>query len=147
MKSLRRYDSHEDRNIYERFSSSQGKFVVLELSALGSTSGIGLAIAEKLVENGSHVIAVGRRKENLESFVSKHGKDRASSIQFDITDLSSIPSFVEACVPPSHQPHTIRNSQHPELLKNTPRWIRSLSTQASSAHSISPIPRASTSLS
>jgi NADP-dependent 3-hydroxy acid dehydrogenase YdfG len=66
---------------------------------LGATSGIGLALAEKMVENGSHVIAVGRRKENLDSFVSKHGKDRASSFVFDITDLSSIPSFAESFVP------------------------------------------------
>jgi NADP-dependent 3-hydroxy acid dehydrogenase YdfG len=65
---------------------------------LGATSGIGLALAEKMIENGSHVIAVGRRKENLESFVSKHGKDKASSVAFDITDLSSIPSFAESCV-------------------------------------------------
>lgn len=63
---------------------------------LGATSGIGLALAEKLIENGSHVIAVGRRKENLDSFVSEHGKEKASSIQFDITDLSSIPSFAES---------------------------------------------------
>ena len=67
---------------------------------LGATSGIGLALAEKLTENGSHVIAVGRRKANLDSFVSKHGKEKASSIQFNITDLSSIPSFAETCVPP-----------------------------------------------
>lgn len=65
---------------------------------LGATSGIGLALAEKFIENGSHVIAVGRRKENLDSFVSKHGKEKASSIQFDITDLSSIPSFAEGSV-------------------------------------------------
>jgi NADPH:quinone reductase-like Zn-dependent oxidoreductase len=63
---------------------------------LGATSGIGLALAEKLIENGSHVIAVGRRKENLDSFVSEHGKEKASSIQFDIIDLSSIPSFAES---------------------------------------------------
>jgi NADP-dependent 3-hydroxy acid dehydrogenase YdfG len=63
---------------------------------LGATSGIGLALAEKLIENGSYVIAVGRRKENLDSFVSEHGKEKASSIQFDITDLSSIPSFAES---------------------------------------------------
>jgi NADPH:quinone reductase-like Zn-dependent oxidoreductase len=63
---------------------------------LGATSGIGLALAEKLIENGSHVIAVGRRKENLDSFVSEHGKEKASSIQFDITDLSSIPSFADS---------------------------------------------------
>jgi NADP-dependent 3-hydroxy acid dehydrogenase YdfG len=65
---------------------------------LGATSGIGLALAEKLIENGSHVIAVGRRKENLESFVSKHGKEKASCIQFDITDLSSVPAFAESSV-------------------------------------------------
>jgi len=62
---------------------------------LGATSGIGLALAEKMIENGSHVIAVGRRKENLDEFVAKHGKDKTSGIQFDITDLDSIPSFVE----------------------------------------------------
>lgn len=66
---------------------------------LGATSGIGLALAEKMIENGCHVIAVGRRKEHLDSFVSKHGKEKASSFTFDITDLSSIPSFAESFVP------------------------------------------------
>lgn len=61
---------------------------------VGATSGIGLALAEKLVANGSHVVAVGRRQENLDEFVKKHGKDKVSSIKFDITDLKAIPGFV-----------------------------------------------------
>lgn len=65
---------------------------------LGATSGIGLALAEKMIENGSHVIAVGRRQEKLNEFVEKHGKDKSSSIKFDITDLAGIPSFAEQYV-------------------------------------------------
>lgn len=62
---------------------------------IGATSGIGLALAEKMIENGTYVIAVGRRQEKLDDFTRKHGKDKASSFQFDITDLAGIPSFVE----------------------------------------------------
>lgn len=41
------------------------------------------------------VLAVGRRQENLDSFVKKHGESKASFIQFNITDLNAIPSFFE----------------------------------------------------
>jgi NADP-dependent 3-hydroxy acid dehydrogenase YdfG len=70
---------------------------------IGATSGIGLALAEKIIANGSHVIAIGRRKENLDSLVEKHGKDKVTPYQFDITNLSSIPSFVGkyASLPPT----------------------------------------------
>ncbi|KAF1957215.1 short-chain dehydrogenase/ reductase-like protein [Byssothecium circinans] len=60
---------------------------------IGATSGIGLAYAEKVVEAGKHVIVVGRRKENLDAFVDKQGKDKATAIAFDITKLSEIPKF------------------------------------------------------
>lgn len=78
---------------------------------LGATSGIGLALAERMIENGIHVIAVGRRKENLESLQQKHGKDKVSTFQFDITDLKAIPSFVEKYIP---------------LLSSTPILLRQL---------------------
>lgn len=62
---------------------------------LGATSGIGLALAEKIIGAGAHVIAVGRRQEKLDDLVSKHGKDKVSAEKFDITDLKGIPDFVE----------------------------------------------------
>ncbi|KAG0652906.1 putative oxidoreductase [Hyphodiscus hymeniophilus] len=63
---------------------------------VGATSGIGLALSERFIENGCHVIAVGRRQQNLDSFVQKHGRDKASSFQFDITDLAGMPEFVKS---------------------------------------------------
>lgn len=62
---------------------------------IGATSGIGLALTEKMIENGVFVIAVGRRQENLDSLVEKHGKGKVSTFKFDITDLKGIPGFVE----------------------------------------------------
>ena len=45
------------------------------------------------MEDGSHVIASGRRKENLEELVHKYGHDKVSAVQFDITNLNDIPAF------------------------------------------------------
>lgn len=62
---------------------------------LGATSGIGWALASKLVKNGTSVIVTGRRQEKLDEFVSQHGKDKAEAVQFDITQLDKIPGFVK----------------------------------------------------
>ena len=61
---------------------------------IGATSGIGLAYAEKVISDGKKAIIVGRRKENLDDFVNKHGKDNVDPIVFDITKLDQIPRFV-----------------------------------------------------
>ncbi|TQN69433.1 putative oxidoreductase [Colletotrichum shisoi] len=60
---------------------------------VGATSGIGAALADTLVENGTFVIAVGRRKGNLDKFVDKHGADKAAAAVVDILRLGSIPEF------------------------------------------------------
>jgi len=60
---------------------------------VGATSGIGEALARRLVEDGSFVVAVGRRKENLESLVKEYGSDKMQAMPFDITKLDSIPQF------------------------------------------------------
>ena len=52
-------------------------------------------MAVSLVQDGRFVIAVGRRKENLDSFVQEQGTDKAASFQFDIRRLDEIPSFVK----------------------------------------------------
>ncbi|KAF1994340.1 oxidoreductase [Amniculicola lignicola CBS 123094] len=60
---------------------------------IGATSGIGAAIATKLISSGVKVTAVGRRKDRLDEFVKQHGADKASSIVFDIADLEKTPTF------------------------------------------------------
>ncbi|CAM1509609.1 Fc.00g033480.m01.CDS01 [Cosmosporella sp. VM-42] len=63
---------------------------------LGATSGIGEAFAAKLIATGSKVIVVGRRQDRLDAFVAKHGADKATGVQFDVTDLAGIQSFAQS---------------------------------------------------
>ncbi|TGO20680.1 hypothetical protein BPAE_0275g00110 [Botrytis paeoniae] len=58
---------------------------------IGATSGIGLAMAERLVQK-CKVTVVGRRKDRLDEFVAKHG-DKAKSIAFDIGDTEKASQF------------------------------------------------------
>lgn len=60
---------------------------------IGATSGIGWALAEKIVQDGKQVILVGRRKEKLDEFARQH--DTLDTIVFDITKLDEIPKFVK----------------------------------------------------
>jgi len=62
---------------------------------IGATAGIGAAMADRLVQEGAKVIAVGRRQDRLDEFVDKHGKDKASAIKFDLSKLDSIDGFVK----------------------------------------------------
>ncbi|OJD28887.1 short-chain dehydrogenase oxidoreductase [Diplodia corticola] len=62
---------------------------------VGATSGIGAGLADKFVQEGVKVVAVGRRKENLDGFVAKHDGDMAASVVFDMTDLAAMPKFVD----------------------------------------------------
>ncbi|KAL1976827.1 hypothetical protein VTN31DRAFT_3109 [Thermomyces dupontii] len=71
---------------------------------LGATSGIGLAFAERLVQRGIFVIVTGRRKENLNNFVQKHGSDKAAAVPVDLTKLDALPGFAQ----------TVKES-HPDL--------------------------------
>jgi NADP-dependent 3-hydroxy acid dehydrogenase YdfG len=60
---------------------------------IGATAGIGRAMGDRLVKGGSKVIAVGRRKERLEEFVSQHGSEMAYAEPFDVTNREQIPRF------------------------------------------------------
>lgn len=64
---------------------------------VGATSGIGEALAAKLVQNGIKVIVSGRRQEALDAFVSKH-KDSASSAAVNLVDLPSLPGFAKSVI-------------------------------------------------
>lgn len=63
---------------------------------LGATSGIGRALAARLVETGTSVIAVGRRQDKLDEFAKEHSSSHEGKVdtaKFDITDLKAIPGF------------------------------------------------------
>lgn len=60
---------------------------------IGATSGIGADFAAKLVSVGTKVVVTGRRAERLDAFVAQHGKDNASAIPLDVTQLDKIPDF------------------------------------------------------
>ncbi|GFP56979.1 uncharacterized oxidoreductase DltE [Trichoderma asperellum] len=55
-------------------------------------------MADKLIEEGAKVIAVGRRQERLDAFVAKHGPERASGIRYDVTDRAGLDAFVNKVV-------------------------------------------------
>ncbi|KAG2420783.1 hypothetical protein HFD88_000397 [Aspergillus terreus] len=61
---------------------------------IGATSGIGLAMADRFVETGVKVTAVGRRQDRLDAFVQKHGSAAADAAAFDISKVDEIPQFV-----------------------------------------------------
>lgn len=65
---------------------------------IGATAGIGRAMADRFIETGVKVTAVGRRQERLDEFVQKHGEDKASTVAFDISDISKTPAFAEGWV-------------------------------------------------
>ncbi len=60
----------------------------------GGGSGIGLAIAQKFVDNQIFTIIIGRDKEKLEKAQASLG-ELCSAISFDLNDLAQIPFLVE----------------------------------------------------
>ncbi|KAK4183528.1 putative dehydrogenase [Podospora australis] len=61
----------------------------------GATSGIGQALAERMIAEGIFVIAVGRRQDRLDALVTKHGVDKVAAEPFDVSDLDAIPDWVQ----------------------------------------------------
>lgn len=59
---------------------------------IGGTSGIGLATAHKLVQNGGEVVIAGRSEEKLQFALRKLGRG-ATGKSIDITDFGSLPVF------------------------------------------------------
>ena len=60
----------------------------------GATSGFGKAIAEKLLEEGAHIIAVARRKEQLDQ-LRNIAPDRVSIVNGDITQDQVIKKVID----------------------------------------------------
>jgi len=64
-----------------------------QVLVIGGTSGIGAALGDRLVQEGSKVIIVGRRQDRIDTFVQKHGSARAGGIKFNISDLERVDEF------------------------------------------------------
>ncbi|KAJ5668328.1 uncharacterized protein N7477_006898 [Penicillium maclennaniae] len=60
---------------------------------IGATSGIGYAMANKMLEHNIKVTAVGRRQERLDAWVQENGTEKAHGKVFDISHLDAIPQF------------------------------------------------------
>ena len=63
----------------------------------GGGSGIGFAIAEKLVQNTIHTIIIGRDESKLDAAKQKLG-ELCETVTCDLSDLSSIPGLVNNIV-------------------------------------------------
>jgi NADP-dependent 3-hydroxy acid dehydrogenase YdfG len=73
------------------------EFNYTKILLIGATSGIGHALAEKILHErpSAKLIVVGRRQERLDEFVQKWGKERVEGVAFDVTDLGGIEGFAE----------------------------------------------------
>lgn len=67
-----------------------GKVVVVT----GGTSGIGLATAQRFVEEGAHVFITGRRQNELDTAVKLIG-ERVTGVQGDISNLNDLDELFE----------------------------------------------------
>ncbi|SPJ92456.1 related to dehydrogenase [Fusarium torulosum] len=65
---------------------------------VGATSGIGAALASKLIANGTKVVVVGRRRDRLQAFVKAYGSDVSSAVAFDVTNLNGIKAFADKII-------------------------------------------------
>jgi hypothetical protein len=64
----------------------------------GASSGIGLAVATKLVAAGARVALVARSADKLEALARELGQDRAAAFPCDVTDLARLGGLPAAVV-------------------------------------------------
>jgi NAD(P)-dependent dehydrogenase (short-subunit alcohol dehydrogenase family) len=64
----------------------EGKVAVIT----GGNSGIGLATAQRFVDEGAHVFITGRRQSELDAAVKQIGKDNVTGVQGDVSNLADL---------------------------------------------------------
>ncbi|MEC8820440.1 MAG: SDR family NAD(P)-dependent oxidoreductase, partial [Pseudomonadota bacterium] len=60
----------------------------------GSSEGIGYAIAERLIQEGAHIVICGRRADVLEDAAEKLG-EQCTPIVLDVGDTKALVELVE----------------------------------------------------
>src|SRR5919204_3283877 len=63
-----------------------GKIAVIT----GGNSGIGLATAQRFVEDGAYVFIVGRRQSELDAAVKQMGENNVTAVQGDVSNLGDL---------------------------------------------------------
>ncbi|RFS81217.1 SDR family oxidoreductase [Actinomadura spongiicola] len=61
----------------------------------GGTSGMGLAVARRLLAEGASVVITGRDQARLDSAVKELGGDRVLAVRADVTSLSDLDALTE----------------------------------------------------
>lgn len=61
----------------------------------GATSGIGQALAERMIAAGIFVIAVGRRRDRLDTMVAQYGADKVAAEVYDVSDLNGMEEWAK----------------------------------------------------
>ena len=56
----------------------------------GGNSGIGLATAQRFVEEGAYVFITGRRQSELDAAVKQIGKNNVTGVQGDVSNLADL---------------------------------------------------------
>src|SRR5215217_4715011 len=56
----------------------------------GGSSGLGLATAQRFVEEGAYVFITGRRQNELDAAVDKIGKNNVTGVQGDVSSLADL---------------------------------------------------------
>ena len=64
----------------------EGKVAVIT----GGNSGIGLATAQRFVDEGAHVFITGRRQSELDAAVKQIGKNNVTGVQGDVSNLADL---------------------------------------------------------
>jgi NAD(P)-dependent dehydrogenase (short-subunit alcohol dehydrogenase family) len=64
----------------------EGKIAVIT----GGNSGIGLATAQRFVEEGAYVFITGRRQGELDTAVNQIGKNNVAGVQGDVSNLGDL---------------------------------------------------------
>ena len=69
----------------------EGKVAVIT----GGTSGIGLATAQRFVEEGAYVFVTGRRQSELDAAVKQIGKNNVTGVQGDVSNLADLDRLID----------------------------------------------------
>lgn len=78
---------------------------------MGSSQGLGLAIAERLAAEGANLILVSRRQQTLDEIAARLTSEHGVSVQVDAIDLTDIAAVAAFC-------DRVRDEYRPDMLLN-----------------------------